>query len=66
MKKWIKNINVYTRKLFVYKFIEKYPYCGEIEMIEAYQSAYGVVTAVNNSWGGIFYDKKEREVIIYE
>ena len=66
MKKWIKSINVYTRKLFVYKFVEKGPYCGETEMIEAYQSAYGVVTAVNNGWGGIFYDEKEREAIIYE
>ena len=46
MKKWMKSINVYTRKLFVYKFIEKSPYCGETQMIEVYQSAYGAVTAV--------------------
>ena len=34
------------------KFIEKCPYCGGIEMIEAYQSAYGAITATDNGWGG--------------
>lgn len=28
------------------------PYCGGIEMITAFQSAYGAVSGVNNKWGG--------------
>ena len=28
------------------------PFCGGIEFIEAYQTAYGAVTAVSNQWGG--------------
>ena len=28
------------------------PACGCTDMIEAYQSGYGVVTAVDNKWGG--------------
>ena len=34
------------------RFVLECPYCGGTEMIEAYQSAYGAVTAKNNVWGG--------------
>lgn len=33
-------------------FVGFCPYCGGTEMIEVYQSAYGAVTAVGNSFGG--------------
>lgn len=29
------------------------PYCGGTEMIEAYQPAYGAVTALSNKMGGV-------------
>ncbi len=29
------------------------PFCGGIELIESYQSAYGSVTAVSNRMGGV-------------
>lgn len=35
------------------KFIFECPYCGGTEVIEAYQSSYGAVTAINNMWGGV-------------
>lgn len=34
------------------KYVFNCPYCGGTEVIEAYQSYQGSVTAVNNIWGG--------------
>lgn len=34
------------------KFVTACPYCGGTEMIEAYQDAYGAVTAKGNAFGG--------------
>ncbi len=35
------------------KYVFSCPYCGGTEIIEAYQSSYGSVTALSNKWGGI-------------
>lgn len=35
------------------RFIPSCPYCGGTEIIEAYQSAYGAVTATSNKFGGV-------------
>ena len=34
------------------QYVKECPYCGGSEIIEAYQSAYGSITAVSNMWGG--------------
>jgi len=34
------------------KYVLRCPYCGGEEMIEAYQSCYGAVTATSNILGG--------------
>ena len=34
------------------EFVLRCPYCGCTEMIEAFQSAYGAVTATSNKLGG--------------
>ncbi len=34
------------------KYVNVCPYCGGNEIIEAFQSAYGAITAVQNKWGG--------------
>lgn len=34
------------------EYVSRCPYCGGMEMILTYQTAYGAVSAVNNSWGG--------------
>ncbi len=33
-------------------YVQRCPYCGGAEMIEAFQSAYGAVTATENKLGG--------------
>ena len=34
------------------EYVLRCPYCGGTEMIEAFQSAYGAVTATSNKLGG--------------
>ena len=34
------------------QYVKECPYCGGSEIIEACQSAYGSIYAVNNMWGG--------------
>lgn len=34
------------------KYVLECPYCGDTEVIETFQSAYGAVTAVSNKFGG--------------
>ena len=36
------------------QYVKECPYCGGSEIIEAYQSAYGSIYAVNNMWGGAY------------
>ncbi len=35
------------------KFVQRCPFCGGTEMIEAYQTGYGSVTALSNKLGGV-------------
>ncbi len=34
-------------------YVSRCPFCGATEMIEAFQSAYGAVSGVNNRLGGV-------------
>ena len=33
-------------------YVSRCPYCGGSDFIEAFQSAYGAITATTNQWGG--------------